>query len=464
MSSSQTDANKTDSKNKDGILTEGSLWKAIWVMSWPLMLTTICSSLVGLTDIQVAGLLGPAQQAAVGISEQVLFLYMIFIMATGVGTTALVSRAAGAAEHEEVLRVTAQSITLSVLVGLLLTFLSLIFAHFGVSFFSKAPDVVAQSTSYLIVYSFYLIPFSITAIINAAFRALGDTKTPLILVGIMTAVNILGDYSTVVYNWPVPNLGVRGVALSGVLASCLGSLLAVGFLAKSSRLSESLIEIFNVNVEILKRVVKVGVPSGLQRLAWAMSVFALFFILARGQHPTESLASWSIGMRLEALVFMPLMALSMAVSSIVGQNLGAKQIDRAVKAGWHVAAIGVGLNCFMGTCMFVFSGPLAHGMSKDPTTILYTTDYLKINAFCEPFLALGMVLSGGLQGAGDTKTPMWITLFTNWVLRLPLAWYLVITLNMGPVGAWLAMSSSCVVMGLLTAWRFQSKAWIKTHI
>jgi Na+-driven multidrug efflux pump len=169
-------------------------------------------------------------------------------------------------------------------------------------------------------------------------------------------------------------------------------------------------------------------------------------------------------MRLEVLVFMPLMALSMSVSSIVGQNLGAKQIDRAVRAGWNVTAIGVGLNCVLGTCMFVFSNQLAGAMSKDPTTMLYTADYLKINAFCEPFLALGMVLSGGLQGAGDTKTPMWITLFTNWILRLPLAWYLVITLNMGPVGAWLAMSSSCVVMGLLTAWRFQSKAWTKTHV
>ncbi|RTL44072.1 MAG: MATE family efflux transporter [Candidatus Melainabacteria bacterium] len=464
MSSSQTDANPSEKKRKEGVLTEGNLWKAIWVMSWPLMLTTICSSLVGLTDVKVAGTLGPAQQAAVGISEQVLFLYMIFIMATGVGTTALVSRAAGAGDQPEVIRVTAQSITLSVIVGLVLTLISLIFARFGVSLFSKAPDVIAQSTAYLIVYSFYLIPFSITAIINAAFRALGDTKTPLILVGIMTTVNIIGDILTVIYKWPVPDLGVRGIALSGVLASCLGSLLAIAFVVRSPKLNESLNEIFKVNLDTLQRVVKVGIPSGLQRLAWAMSVFALFFILARGAHPTESLASWTIGMRLEGLVFMPLMALSMAVSSIVGQNLGAEQTDRAVRAGWNVAAIGVGLNCVLGTCMFVFSNALANSMSTDPNTVLYTADYLKINAFCEPFLALGMVLSGGLQGAGDTKTPMWITLFTNWILRLPLAWYLVITINMGPIGAWLAMSISCVVMGLLTAWRFQSKAWIKIQV
>ncbi len=464
MTSPKTDTSVSDSSKKNGILTEGNLWKAIWIMSWPLMLTTICSSLVGLTDVKVAGTLGSAQQAAVGISEQVLFLYMIFIMATGVGTTALVARAAGAGDENEIIQVTAQSITLSVMVGLVLTCLSLIFAKFGVSLFSKAPDVVAQSTAYLTVYSFYLIPFSMTTIINAAFRALGDTKTPLFLVGTMTAFNILGDILTVKFNWPVPGLGVRGMAVSGVLASCLGSLLAVTFIARSPKLSASLIEMFKINRETLKKVVKIGVPSGFQRLAWAMSVFALFFILARGTHPTESIASWTIGMRLEGLVFMPLMALSMAVSSIVGQNLGADQTDRAIRAGWNVAAIGVGLNCIMGTCMFVFSNLLATRMSEDPNTILYTADYLKINAFCEPFLALGMVLSGGLQGAGDTKTPMWITLFTNWILRLPMAWYLVITLNMGPVGAWLAMSISCVVMGLLTAWRFQSKAWIKLNV
>lgn len=450
-------------KNKDGVLTEGSLWKAIWVMSWPLMLTTICSSLVGLTDVKIAGSLGAAQQAAVGISEQVLFIYMIFIMATGVGTTALVSRAAGANDHAEVIKVTAQSITLSVLVGLVLTSLSLVFAKFGVSFFSKAPDVVAQSTAYLIVYSFYLIPFSMTAIINAAFRALGNTKTPLVIVGIMTSINIVGDILTVNYGWPVPGLGVRGIALSGVIASCIGSILAVLFLT-TSRLSDSLIELFKADLETLKRVIKVGVPSGLQRLAWAMSVFALFFILARGQHPTESIASWTIGMRLEGLVFMPLMALSMAVSSIVGQNLGAKQHDRAFKAGWNVAFIGIALNIVLGSCMFIFANQLAHAMSSDPYTTHYTEDYLRINALCEPFLALGMVLSGGLQGAGDTKTPMWITLFCNWILRLPLAWYLVLTMSLGPIGAWISMSASCIVMGLLTAWRFQSRAWIKTHV
>jgi putative MATE family efflux protein len=454
---------RSSPKNKDGVLIEGSLWNAIWVMSWPLMLTTICSSLVGLADVKVAGSLGSAQQAAVGISEQVLFLYMIFIMATGVGTTALVSRAFGAGLHTETIRDTSQSITLSVLMGILLTALSICFAKFGVSFFSTSPDVVAQSTSYLLVYSFYLIPFSITAIINAAFRAIGDSKTPLVIVGIMTTLNIIGDFLTVVYGWPVPGLGVRGIAVSGVLASCVGSLLAIGFLSRS-RLRASLSQLFPIDLQTIKRVINIGVPSGFQRLGWACSVFVLFFILAKGQHPTESIASWTIGMRLEGLVFMPLMALSMAVASIVGQNLGAKQVDRAVKAGWHVTWIGVWLNVVMGILMYVFSDTLAHEMSKDPFTILYTRNYLRINSFCEPFLALGMVLSGGLQGAGDTRTPMWITLFCHWVLRLPLAYFLVITMNMGPDGAWFSMCSSCIVMGLLTAWRFQSKGWIKTEV
>ncbi|HEY9676593.1 MAG TPA: MATE family efflux transporter [Drouetiella sp.] len=462
MSQSQVGAAQS-TKNKDGILTQGSLWKAIWVMSWPLTLTTVCSSLVGLTDVKVAGTLGPAQQAAVGISEQVLFLYMVFIMATGVGTTALVSRAFGAGDHPETIRTTAQSITLSVFMGILLTILSIVFAKFGVSRFSNEPHVVAQSTAYLLVYSFYLIPFSITAIINAAFRAIGDSKTPLIIVGTMTAFNILGDYLTVIKGWPIAGLGVRGIALSGVLASCLGSLLAIGFLS-TCRLKAALGNIFPADFETIKRVVKIGVPSGLQRLAWAMSVFVLFFILGRGPHATEALASWTIGMRLEGLVFMPLMALSMAVSSIVGQNLGAKQVDRAVKAGWHVTWIGVALNVGMGLGMFLLSNILANEMSQDPYTRQYTSHYLRINAFSEPFLALGMVLSGGLQGAGDTRTPMWITLFCHWVMRIPLSYLLAVNQGWGPDGVWYAMSTSCVVMGLLTAWRFQSKGWIKTEV
>ena len=444
-------------------LVKGSLWKAIWNMSWPLLLTTTSSSIVGLVDVQVSGQLGSSAQAAVGVSEQIVFLFLIFIMAAGTGTTALVSRAAGADDHVEVANSTGQSIALSFIMGCILATLSLLVIEPSVRAVTDAPAVVILAASYMKVFCWLLIPFSITNIINAAYRAIGDAKTPLMIMAVNMVLNIVGDYLFVIYGFPVKGLGVSGIAISSLVASLVGAAIAIFTLLRSP-LKSSIKHIWPLQKQAAVRLTNIGIPTALQRFGWAFSVFVVFFILRQCPNPTPAIASWTVGMRVESLIFMPLMALSLAVSSIVGQSLGAKDYDRAVKAGWQVSSIGVAMMVVMATSMFLAAEFLANWMSKDPSTIMYTTQYLRINAMTEPFLAVGMVLTGALQGAGDAKTPMWITLFTNWIIRLPLAWFLAITLNWGPQGVWTAMATSICLSASMTTWRFHSKAWLKTKV
>ena len=451
------------SSTAEAPLTRGSLWKAIWIMSWPLLVTTVCGSISGMVDVQVAGYLGPAAQAAVGLSEQIIFLFMIFIMSVSVGTTALVSRAFGAGDKGGSVLATAQSLVLSLMMGTVLALAALATAALILPVFSSSAAVIAQGRLYLSIFAGYLVPFSILSIINAAFRAIGDAKTPLAVVLAATTVTIAGDYLTVLGNWPVPGLGIKGIALSAVAGSTVGGAIALWRL-QTSVLKESLLALFPVLPGTMARIVNVGVPSAFQRLGWAGAVFVLFFILSRCPHPTEALASWTIGMRVEGLIFMPLMAFSLAVSSIVGQNLGARRVRRAFRAGWQVTWIGVGLMLVLATAIFILAEPFARLMSQDRQTITFTTSYLRINALAEPFLAVAMILGGALQGAGDTRTPMWISIVCNWVVRLPLAWLLCLTLAWGPDGAWIAMTVSVIMMGLLTAWRFQSGGWIKVRV
>lgn len=159
-------------------------------------------------------------------------------------------------------------------------------------------------------------------------------------------------------------------------------------------------------------------------------------------------------------MLMPLVALSLAVSAIVGQNLGAKRIDRALKAGWLVAGIGAALMLALNTCLYVFAPQLATILSSDPRTIALTTSYLRITALCKPFIAADTILSGALQGAGDTRTPMWASLIANWVIRLPLAWFLAIAADWGADGVWWALTLSPAVLAGIVAWRFQSRKWV----
>lgn len=452
----------TGQKHNQSLVT-GNLWLAIWSMSWPLLLTTIANSMVGLVDVKVASYLGSDTQAAVGLAEHIIFIFMVFILSVGVGSTALVARAYGAQDREAMLRSTSQSFTLSIVLGLIMTATACLTAQFVLAYFTQSARVLAEGRSYLIAYSFVLLPYSISIIANAVFRAIGDSKTPLYIITSMTVVNIVGDYLTVLQNWPVPGLGVKGMAYSSLVASLLGACLAVFFMRRSI-LKESLGRLLPADRSEIMRIARIGVPSAFQRMGWALSVFAVFFILARCNDSTSALASWTIGMRVESLIFMPLMALSLAVASIVGQSLGANETERAFQAGWRVTSIGIYMMVIAGALLYLMAQPIAMAMSNEAGTIAYTCQYLKINALGEPCLAVGMVLTGALQGAGDTRAPMWFTIITNWLIRIPLAYVLALNWQMGPSGVWWAMLSSIVIQGLLVGWRYQTRSWLKLKI
>ncbi len=444
-------------------LVHGGLWKAIWLMSWPLLISTVATSVVGVIDVQVSGYLTSAAQAAVGLAEQVIFLFVVFIFSVSVGTTAIVSREFGKGNTEATSAATAQSLVISVLCGLLLAIAALSFARYFLPLFTRSPEVVEQGCLYLSIFGFYMIPFSVTCIIGAAFRAIGDARTPLIIVVTDVVIHIAGDYLTVLCNWPVPGLGVRGIAASAVISATVAAVLSAVVLYRSP-LKASLYRLNVFDWACQKRILKIGLPSAVQRMGWAGGVFALFLILSRlGKH-TAALASWTIGIRVESLLFMPLVALSLAVSSIVGQNIGACKNERAIKAGWNVTFIGVLLMLVLGACMYFFANPLAQIMSHDATTVRFSSDYLRINAFSEPFLAVQIILMGAMQGAGDTKTNMWISLFCHWLIRLPVAWWLAISLNMGTNGVWYSMVTSVVVCALWCGLRYRSGKWLKVRV
>lgn len=456
-------AEPTEDEKRAAPLIHGNLWKAIWLMSWPLMVTTISASIIGMVDVQTAGFLGAPVQAAVGLSEHVMFLFIVFIMSLSTGTTAIVSRHFGERDLHAACRATAQSLILSFGAGLLLCILALNLSSWLVPLFSNSPQVVQSCQTYLAVFGWYIVPFSITCISNAAFRAIGDARTPLLIMAVAVVINVVGDYATVCWNWPVPGLGLRGIAGSTVVGSVVGAIMSFVLLSRSP-LAGCLKQLNETSKELQGKILKIGLPSAFQRLGWAASVLVVFFILRHVEEPTAALAAWTVGMKVESLLFMPLMALSLAVSSIVGQNLGAKQEHRAVKAGWDVTFVGIGLMVVLGALMAIYSNQIASAMAGDPQTRIATSNYLRINALCEPFLAVAMILSGALQGAGDTKLPMYVSLFTNWIVRLPLSWFLAIQLHWGTNGVWWSMTFSIVVYAALMVWRYRGKGWLTASV
>lgn len=470
FSSDHADATNEQDVSECGVdyshppLVTGSLWKAIWVMSWPLLVAAIATSTVSLVDVQMAGRLGAASQAAVGLSEQIIFIFQIFILSVGVGTTAIVSRAVGERNQSAANQATAQSLSLSILIGVALMALASCAAHFVIPIFSNDSEMNSLCNLYLGIFALHLVPFSLLCVANAAFRAIGNARVALVIVCIEAVISIIGDYLTVVCGWPVVGLGVRGIAASSVAGALIAAVLAIVFV-HHSQLRGSLKQMVPISPEVINRIMRIGFPAALQRLSWALSVCGLFFTLSNVAHPTAALAAWTIGMRIEGLLFMPEMALSLAVSSIVGQNLGANRIDRAYRAGWAVTGIAVLLMGAVSVAVFLCARDLAVMMSaNDPATIHATTSYLQINAVGAIFQAVNSVLSGALQGAGDTKTTMWISVISHWIIRLPLAWILSICMGMGANGAWISMASSATLSAIAVVIRFQTGGWANRKV
>jgi len=189
-----------------------------------------------------------------------------------------------------------------------------------------------------------------------------------------------------------------------------------------------------------------------------------FGILGRIPEATYAIAALTIGLRTEALAFMPGLAFSVAATSMVGQNLGARQPDRAAQGAWASAWQGIGVMGAIGILFIAFAHPIASVFTNDPKVLPLAASYLWVNGISEPFLAIAMILTGALQGAGETRLPTIATIVTLWFIRLPLCYYLTLTLGLGSFGAWIAMSGSTVLAGLATLLVFKLSHWQEIEV
>lgn len=447
-------------KSQDDIIVSGSTWKAIWYMSWPGLLQMIAISLASFADVWVAGKLGPEVQAAIGIGGQIWFFMTLFAVALSAGTTALVSRFWGAKDYDGAIEAARQSLIFAILFGIVSSALGLLIARPLYHLLGATPAVEALGWDYLKWDLLSQVPFTGLWVAHSIFRAKGDARLPLIVWAILMVLIVAGD---IVFCLSPFQMGVGGIGLSWLIAGTVGFILDLIFLSRSNvKECVNFKPIFKhgLSKEWFKRLFHIGIPACVQDLSWIGGNFVLFTIFAQTPDPTSCQASWAVGLRVEEMICgLPIFSVAMAIGTIVGQNLGANQPERAERAGWQCASVAGIYNCVLGLLMFAFANPLARLMSHDARVIEFTTQYFQVVGLCEPFVALWMVLFGAMQGAGYTKWPMLASAVCLVLIRLPLAWYLTVPLKMAPLGCWLAISLTAAFVGLLAVWRFKTGVW-----
>lgn len=457
-----------------GIL-HGSVHSGVFRLALPSVATMLLQTTNGFLDRFFVGSLGPGALAAVTVASSLMFALMSAAMAISVGTTALVARSVGEREPEQAERATQQSLVLSVLLALAVGGLMFFLRHPLLGALGLKAGPLHLAAGYL-NYVLLGLPFLFTMLIlNGTFRGMGDTVRPFWVSLGANAVHALGNWLLIFGNGGFPRMGLPGGALALTISQAVSLALYVYFLRRSPLAGALARHGWGVDWSWSWRIARIGLPASAQQLMRVGSMLFFQGILARTPAGSAAVAALGVGLVSESLAFMPGFGYSIAASAFVGQNLGARQVRRANEGAWAATWQALAVMSVMGVIFWTFAEPFArlfvHGEASSPeereqiaTTIRLTVAYLKISAWMEPFLGLGMVLTGALQGAGETKSPTMITILSMIALRLPLAWLLAVHLGYGAIGGWYAMAASTAAQGILTVVIFRQGRWRRVRV
>lgn len=435
----------------------------VWHLSIPAVLTNLLHTTNAFLDRMFVGKLGRDALAAVGVAGQGLFLLIAVSFIVGTGATAMVARFVGAQTLNDARKTLRQSLTLSALMGAVCTALAYLLMKPALHLMGLQPSAERATLIFFSIALLGTVPMFIGGALGAVFRGMGDMRTPLKVMVMVNVVHIVLDVLLIFGLGPFPRMGLAGAATALALSQWIGLFMFWAALRRHPIMGEA-VAFQSLDMRWVRRIVNIGAPASLQALLRITSMLGYTRILAATPESTAALAALPIGMTAESIAFMPGLGFGMAATALVGQSLGAKRTDLASRYAWTSAWQACAFMTTMGIVFYLFAYPFALWFTQDTLVVQVAADYLRINAYCQPALALAMVLSGAFQGAGDTRTPTWITLATMWFLRLPLAYLLALHLGYATLGAWWAMASSVIVSGLLTALLFQRGHWRKVEV
>jgi putative MATE family efflux protein len=454
-------------KEIESTIVDGSLWRAIWHLSWPQIISNLGYSLASFLDIFIAGQISKNAQAAVGLSDQIVFFMILLAIALQQGTVAVIARYWGARDYKTAYVAARNALILSLLFGMIAALSGYLLAKPALALLGAKENVSELSLTFLSLRLVSEIPGIVIWISNSIFRARGNPRVPLIVNSVSVVFILLGDYVFCFCPW---QLGVVGIGLSWLVSRTVGVSIALAMLwkfdrpifvdyAQDSRVN-SLLEQARECIGWMKRMLKIGLPACTGDLIWIVSNFILLGLLSGTAKPTAAQASWSIGLQFEEMLcILPISAVGMAMGTIVGQNLGANKPERAEEAGWKACKLAIGFSLLISLTMSFFGHDLAGLMSLDPDVRQISYHYLKTIAIVLPLIGAWVVLHGAMAGAGYTKIPMYARVVSSVVIRLPLAYVLTIYCGMQDYATWIAMAASSGLMGAFLIYLFASGAW-----
>ena len=410
-------------------LTVGKEGKQILHFAWPMLAGNVFQQLYNIVDSIVIGqVLGKEALAAVGANFPFIFALISFIVGIAIGSTVIIAQYFGAKKINKVKSAIDTLYIFMFFAAILVTTAGIYFSKPIFNLIHLPGDVLPYAVEYFKVYAIGFIFFFGFQGTSAILRGLGDSKTPFYFLGAATLLNIGFDILYVVYfKW-----GIHGVAGATVLSQALAFFAIVYHLNRTHAIISFNPFKMKFDFDIFKKSLKIGLPAGTQQTFVAVGFLALYRIV--NMFGTTVIAAYSIAMRIDSFAAMPAMNFSAALSTFTGQNIGAGKMER-VKKGLAATVKMISVIAISVTLIAVlFADPMMHAFSKDPAVVEAGKKYLYIVSPFYLVFSLMFVVSGVMRGAGDTLLPMFFTIISLWVVRIPVSYLL--SLKIGEEGIW----------------------------
>ncbi|MCA9247987.1 MAG: MATE family efflux transporter [Planctomycetales bacterium] len=468
---------------KSRILESQGTFRPMMRLALPVLVEYLLHVLVNYVDLWLAGnyLTDPSgQEAYVAAITQVgyvmWFTFNLFAV-VAIGATALVARFVGANEWEQARRCAGQALLLGVALAVLVVCAGATGIDALVRQLQLHGGAAEFASEYLWIILYVIPAIMLNEVAIAALRGAGDMVSGLIVMSIVNGVNLLISASLLLGLGPFPELGWRGLAIGSAIGHAVGAAILLVMLLRGRAGIKLSLSRLTPDMQLMRRLLRVGIPGGADALAVVLCHF--WYVSIINQLGTLQTAAHGIGVRVEALAYMPATAFQAAAATLCGQFLGAGDIARARRSALVAVLAAEVLLSAVGAVFFFGSRPLTTFFlgGGDSAVVPITTYLLQIVALTMPPFALTAVLSGALRGAGDTRWPLAITLVGFLVVRIPLAylfaregtWHATETIviqgfGWGVAGAWYAMVADVVVRAALISWRFMHGGWSRVVV
>lgn len=448
----------------DRSIVEGPLLPAMWKIAWPTMLQNVIGGLQGIVDHTLVGnYVGFAGNAAIGVSWQIFLVVVVFISSLFTGMSVLVARFAGADQPEKVDRTVYQAFLTAIGLSLgVLAPLGYFFSPHLLDLVNAAPEVQAEALPYLRIMFMFSSGMLLFFMLGGALRSAGDAKTPLRLGIALTVLNLSLNIILIRGLGPIPAFGTTGAAMGTVIAGGLVGLYAIfklfggGWVVSFPKSGPR-----GFDWEIIRELFRFGLPTGIQGIAMNVGgVFLLSFIGSLAASAAAQAAYAVSYTQLFSLITWTSVGIMGAAAAVAGQNLGANNPDRAAQAVRVASRIGLVMAAGIGMLFLFFPRQLlaVFGMNE-PEVVEIGVQLLRILSISGLFVTVALSYTGGLQGTGDTKSPLYISIISQIVIPLGICFVIQQTSTLDPIDIWIAILAGHITRSVLSVIRFNQGKW-----